>query len=254
MTTQGSALRLCCNQKFDVLLCDLHMPRPGDGFSVVSAMRHCNPEAVTIIYSGFPALGAAMSDILLQADEVLVKPLVIPDLIGMINRRLTEPRSDTPRVIPGDDAESVATVLQRESPKAIADWLERVKGSAELAKLPLADAERTAHLPRLFVDLINRLQHPQPLEAPASSALPAREHGILRRNQGYSAALIVEESRMLQVSIFRTLQSNLHILDFSHVLVSVMTIADEVDAQLKHAMDAYIGGEKNPNSRFSDVA
>ncbi len=257
VVTAGSvpdALRLCCNQKFDVLLCDLHMPRPGDGFTVVSAMRHCNPEAITIIYSGYPALGAAMSDILLQADEVLVKPLIIPDLITMINHRLAEGRDRTPRAIPGDDAESVATILQRESAHTVDDWLERVKNSPELARITLTDAERTAHLPRLFTDLINRLLHPYPLEAPPSSGAAARLHGETRRKQGYTAALIVEESRMLQVSIFRTLQENLHLLDFSHVLVSVMTIADEVDAQLKQTMDAYIGGQKDPSSSLSDVA
>lgn len=248
------ALRLCCNQKFDVLLCDLHMPRPGDGFTVVSAMRHCNPEAITIIYSGYPALGAAMSDILLQADEVLVKPLIIPDLITMINQRLAEGRDRTPRAIPGDDAESVATVLKRESPSTIDDWLERVKKSPELARIALTDAERSAHLPLLFVDLTNRLMHPHPLEAPPSSAAAARLHGETRRKQGYTAAMIVEESRMLQVSIFRTLQENLHLLDFSHVLVSVMTIADEVDAQLKQTMDAHIGGHKGPSGSLSEVA
>jgi hypothetical protein len=67
----------------------------------------------------------------------------------------------------------------------------------------------------------------------------------LRRSQGYSAALIVEESRMLQVSIFKTLQASLHLLDFSHLLISVMTIADEVDAQLKNAMDAYVDSGKD---------
>src|SRR6185312_11814600 len=113
------ALRLCCNEKFDVLLCDLHMPRPGDGFVVIGAMRHCNPEAINVIYSGFPALHAAMADILLQADEVLVKPLVIPDLISMLDRRLSTPRSEKPQHVPGDSAESVATLIKRETPNII---------------------------------------------------------------------------------------------------------------------------------------
>jgi hypothetical protein len=52
---------------------------------------------------------------------------------------------------------------------------------------------------------------------------------------------MVEESRILQVSIFRTLQNNLPSVDFSRVLLDVMTIADEVDSQLKQAMASYIG-------------
>jgi hypothetical protein len=68
----------------------------------------------------------------------------------------------------------------------------------------------------------------------------AHAHGLLRRKQGYSAAMLVEESRMLQVSIFQTLQNNLHHMDFSVLLVSVMAIADEVDSQLAQAMTSYI--------------
>jgi hypothetical protein len=52
--------------------------------------------------------------------------------------------------------------------------------------------------------------------------------------------MLVEESRMLQVSIFQTLQNNLHKVDFSLLLVGVMAIADEVDSQLSQAMASYI--------------
>jgi CheY-like chemotaxis protein len=41
-------LNLINSQVFDVLLSDLHMPGAGDGLTVVSAMRHANPKAVTM--------------------------------------------------------------------------------------------------------------------------------------------------------------------------------------------------------------
>jgi len=34
------ALKLITTETFDVLITDLHMPNPGDGFTVVTAMRH----------------------------------------------------------------------------------------------------------------------------------------------------------------------------------------------------------------------
>ena len=37
------ALRRIATESFDVLITDLHMPEPGDGFTVVSAMRHSQP-------------------------------------------------------------------------------------------------------------------------------------------------------------------------------------------------------------------
>src|ERR1700686_1016206 len=74
------ALKLIASEEFDVLLSDLHMPDAGDGFTVVSAMRHTHPKAVTLVLSGYPALEEAMSAILLQADEVLVKPVEVSAL------------------------------------------------------------------------------------------------------------------------------------------------------------------------------
>ncbi len=58
------ALRLISTQSFDVLLSDLHMPLAGDGFTLVSAMRHTHPDALTVVLSGYPALDEAMSSIL----------------------------------------------------------------------------------------------------------------------------------------------------------------------------------------------
>jgi hypothetical protein len=109
-----------------------------------------------------------------------------------------------------------------------------VERNEELTCIPLNFAERTGHLPNLLADLIYRLRMPPTGKADFSAA--AREHGTLRRQQGYTAAMIVEESRILQVSIFKTLQNNLSSVDFSQVLLDVMTIADEVDSQLKQAM------------------
>jgi len=70
-------------------------------------------------------------------------------------------------------------------------------------------------------------------------SVAALEHGVLRRRQGYSAAMMIEEARLLQVSIFQTLQANLISIDFSVLLIAVMTIADEIDSQLSQAMESY---------------
>ncbi len=51
--------------------------------------------------------------------------------------------------------------------------------------------------------------------------------------------MIVEESRILQVSIFQTLQNSLTTVDFSLLLIDVMTIADEVDSQLKQTIVSF---------------
>jgi hypothetical protein len=52
----------------------------------------------------------------------------------------------------------------------------------------------------------------------------------------------VEESRMLEVSIFHTLRTNAHLTDFNVLLRNVMFIADEVESQLAQARASYICG------------
>jgi len=68
----------------------------------------------------------------------------------------------------------------------------------------------------------------------------AAAHGELRYLQRYTPAMLVHESRILQVTIFETLQNNLDHLDFSLLLPDVMKIADEVDSQLTQSMDSYM--------------
>src|SRR5690349_3072715 len=82
------ALKLISSNVYDVLLSDLHMPGAGDGLTVVSAMRHANPLAVTILLSAFPEMDAASHAILLQADQILVKPMDATSLIATIRERL----------------------------------------------------------------------------------------------------------------------------------------------------------------------
>jgi hypothetical protein len=52
--------------------------------------------------------------------------------------------------------------------------------------------------------------------------------------------MVVEESRILEMSIFNTLHHNLASLDPSQVLQDVIVIADECDSQLRQAMLSYV--------------
>ncbi len=58
--------------------------------------------------------------------------------------------------------------------------------------------------------------------------------------QGYTAAMVVDESRILQVCIFSTLHRNERRVKFSKLLPDVVTIADEVDAQLKQQILCFL--------------
>jgi hypothetical protein len=90
-------------------------------------------------------------------------------------------------------------------------------------------------------DLVYRLRSQRPIGTKELTSAAAAKHGVDRFRQGYTAAMLVEESRMLQVSIFNTLQNNLATIDYSVLLVGVMTIADEIDFQLSQAIESYTG-------------
>ena len=232
-STVSEALSQITAHQFDALLSDLHMPGAGDGLTVVSAMRHANPQAITMLLSSYPAMGAAASAIVLQTDEILVKPADVTALVGTIKQRLAV------GPIGARPIESVAAILERSSQATIDDWYSRIQADPDITSVPLSREQRCAHLPQVFRDLVHRLGARKELGTRELRSPGAMQHGTLRRRQGYTAAMIVEESRELQVSIFQTLQNNLNCLDFSTLLLGVMTIADEVDSQLGQAMRCY---------------
>jgi hypothetical protein len=147
--------------------------------------------------------------------------------------------------------ESVADILERELQPVIVDWLSRVQQEPDLKCIPLSFEERTGHLPYLLHDVIARLRLDSGTKAPISKA--AAEHGDLRRKQGYTVAMAVEESRLLQVTIFSTLHKNVKNLEFSMLLPDVVTIADEVDAQLKEQMLCFMAADVAKAARASNA-
>jgi DNA-binding response OmpR family regulator len=234
----NDALKLIAAETFDVLLSDLQMPDAGDGLTVVSAMRHSNPSAVTLIFSGFPAMDKAANAILLQTDRVLTKPMSPALLVKAIKDQLRLGAHVVQK------KEDISKILVNETQAAISEWLKRVELEPEIMTVHLSSAERTAHLPAVFRDLVARLRHPLPLGKRALPSSASVKHGILRREQGYTPAMMIDKSLLLQVSIFHTLQRNLHKVDFSALLGDVMAIADEVDSQLAQAMTSYISEAK----------
>ena len=110
----------------------------------------------------------------------------------------------------------------------------------ELIALPLNENERTFHLPGIISNIAGRLRKTRVIEAIASPSPAAVAHGALRYQQGYTAPLLVQESRILQVCIFETIQRNLTSVDFSFVLPDIMLIADEVDSQLAQSVDSFL--------------
>jgi hypothetical protein len=140
------------------------------------------------------------------------------------------------------ELESVSAILDRTTEAAIEEWYGLVLMDSVLMSLPMTCEHRCGHLPQLFDDLVVRLRSSTTICNKESLCVHAALYGINRRKSGYTAAMLVEESRLLQVSIFNTLHNNRANIDFSLLLVGVATIADEVDSQLRQAVESFSTG------------
>ena len=228
------ALKHITSEPYDALLSDLHMPGAGDGLTVISAMRHVNPSAVTLLLSAFPHLEAAAQAILFQADEILVKPMEVTSLVRVIKERLAiGPVRDR-------QIESLAAILERTTGSTIQEWYKLILKEKLVMSVPMSHDLRCGHLPQLFRELAARLRASTPIGSKGFVSPAAALHGLNRRRSGYSPAMLIEESRILQVTIFKTLQNNLSTIDPSLLLPGLMTIADEIDSQLSQTMAGFL--------------
>jgi hypothetical protein len=143
---------------------------------------------------------------------------------------------------------SAGTILERECETAIKEWLRRVNLLPELTCISLSDGDRTLHLPKLYQDLACRLRLAKNAYLPIST--DATEHGQMRRLQGYSPAMLVEESRLFQVVTFQALHCHRGELDQDRLLLDVALIADEVDLQLMQAVSCWQAQITQPVDAF----
>ncbi len=193
----NAALQQIIVQKFDVLVTELHMPSPGDGYAVVTAMRDAQPNSLTIVVSGYPDVEDAMAATALQADRVLAKPLEFANLCELIRTHagnLNRPPYPSHR-------QTLATILERDIRGTVERWTARVARNRDLTAIPLGAAERSNHIPLMLRNIITRLRNERDLEAAALPSPEAVKHGALRFFQHYTAPLVVQESRLLQVCI-----------------------------------------------------
>jgi hypothetical protein len=135
----------------------------------------------------------------------------------------------------------VADILDRELQHVITDWHFRVKREPDLTCIALSFEERAGHLPRFLHEVIARLRLDAGTKAPISEA--AGHHGKLRWQQGYTVAMMVEESCLLQVGIFTILHENVKHLELTTLLPGIVMIADEASGQLKQQVLGFLAAD-----------
>jgi PAS domain S-box-containing protein len=237
VTAVGSvpeALELISAQQFDVLLADLNIGEPGDGFTVVSAMRRVQPDAHTFILTGYPDLETAIQAVRSQVDDYFSKPLRVERLVEAISSL----RSGNRSLGKAAPTRKVAQILRDLAPTICQVWLREVLKDPELAAIPLTEAERSDHVPEMMEELIGRLEGPLDELSPKATEA-ARKHGRTRYQQGYTIPQILYETRILQQVLTATFQENLFGLDLSTLVPDILQIGESLQAEVEVSIRVY---------------
>jgi two-component system response regulator RegA len=231
--TVPEALHLIATRQFDVLISDLNIGQPGDGFTVVSAMRRTQPDAVTLILTGYPAFETALEAIRQQVDDYLVKPAEVGTLVENIREKLTTPPPRVHRI----EARRLADILARNTQDIVQRWLRAAREDPEINAVRLTDQELADHVPRVIAEIVTPSM---PNQLSGEAAKDAAIHGKTRFKQGCTMPSIVREARILQNVISRFVQENLLALEISSVIPDVMYIGETIQAFLEESIRAYV--------------
>jgi len=235
--TVPEALKLIAEQQFDVLIADLNVGFPGDGFTVVSAMRRTHPGTVTFILTGYPAFDTDLEAIRLQVDDYVTKPTDIDALIEKIRSKLSG-QSEEHHIRPRRLTEIVAEHLQ-----TITDeWLQLCRADPELGAIRISDADRSDHVPRVVQQALG-IALGDSLSDKTNSA--ARAHGIARNHQGFTVPLLIRETRLLQGIISQCVQANLLAIEISHLITDMISVNQTIQMLLEQSTVAFLEEDAN---------
>jgi len=234
--TVAEALHKITSEKFDVLLSDLNIGNPGDGLTVVSAMRRTQPEAVTMILTGFPAFQTALEAIRQQVDDYIVKPANIPELVTTIESKLAVP----PRLRQLPPPKRVAMVLQEQTERIQELWLSALK-HARVPSLDAAGIER-------------RLQYFQAILEDIVRAAQVYSGGDLTPSHGFSAPplfqrgftehtpdAVLTEFCLLRRILAQVVQENLLAINLSYVIPDLARVNETLDELAQAALKTLSG-------------
>ncbi len=231
----AEALQHINSSQFDVLVADLNIGEPGDGFTVVSAMRRTQPNCVNIILTGYPAFESALEAIRSQVDDYLVKPCEAETLVAAIERRLTSPQPQ--HRLP---AKRFHTFLRDNIEVIVHRTLQAMKKHRKLGALPLSDEQRIRHTREFLLSIASSLEKQDESGLGEKALAFASAHGRLRRSQGYTLPMIVDDTRLLDQTVYELVQESLLELDLSYLIIDLRRFNDNLEQTLQEALNAFI--------------
>jgi DNA-binding response OmpR family regulator len=235
--TVAQALMEITTRTFDILISDLNIGEPGDGFTVVSAMRRTQPDCINFILTGFPAFENALAAIQRQVDDFLVKPARIEELVELIQEKLRDRQPSTPMV-----PIRLSNLLRGKLEEIRESVVGRMKSDPALGAIAMSDEERAGQLTGMILEIANQLDSQSP-DAPTQVALDlSREHGANRLKAGYMISMLVSDTVMVEGVVYDLVRQHLLMLDTSNLVIELKRFNNSLDVQLQQAVQAFWDG------------
>lgn len=229
--TVAEALQKITSQQFEVLLSDLNIGNPGDGLTVVSAMRRTQPDAVTMILTGYPAFETALEAIRQQVDDYVLKPADVPALILTIENKLATP----PRQRHLPPPKRVAMILQEHLQRIEDMWLSAVEKDEALTRVAFSKEQRLDHLRGMLEQVIREAQSYSGEETAAHKKITGG-YDIRRNLEGYTPNMMLAEFCMLRRVVARIVQENLLAVNLSYLVPDLAQVNESLDEQAQAAL------------------
>jgi DNA-binding response OmpR family regulator len=231
----SDALRLIAAERFDVLISDLNIGEPGDGFTVVSAMRRTQPRCLNYILTGYPEFETALTAIRDQVDDYLTKPTDVNYLLESIAARLGKPRTEKRR----QRVRPMAALLEARRHELLRRTVATMRRSAELRQLPLDDEQRSSHLAPLLDACIAQMRSPS-AQAIAQGIAAASVYGRERRHQGYSVPMLLEDFRIMSDAVHDLVRQNVLEVELSNLIPELKRFGDILNGQMQEAVKTFL--------------
>lgn len=230
----SEALQKITSEKFDLLLSDLNIGNPGDGLTVVSAMRRTQPEAVTMILTGYPAFETALEAIRQQVDDYIVKPANIPALLSTIESKLATP----PRHRQLPPPKRVAMLLQEHIERIEELWLSSVETDNALLQVPSSRDQRVDYV-RSFLREVIRAAQTYSGEETREKHGPVAWLGSRHDREGYTPRVMLAEFCWLRRVIAQIVQENLLAVNLSYLVPDLARVNEVLDEQAQAALATF---------------
>ncbi len=231
--TVAEGLKLINEQPFDVLIADLNIGVNSDGFTLITAMRRVQPEAVNLILTGYPDFDTALQAIRSQVDDYLTKPTDIKSLVQTIQEKVARPRRAAPAQL-----KRISDLLREHAALIIEEWFEETSRNAALAAVQLGKKERLNNIRQVIEELAARVEGSRDVIT-ERNAEAASQHGRKRFEQGYRPRLIAAEARLLHVVMSRIIQTHLLTLNMSNFVSDMMLIGEALHEEFEESLRAF---------------